>query len=182
MDAAAFDAAVRRLQALIQPKQEWPWIAERLVKLLWQYPDGLTDGILRSTLQQGAGKRSREELGRTSSKLDALLRRRSIPDGAVLELRVDAVGPSHITLGPSTLGPSDKEGAPSLRHYLDARLLPLASDRRGLLAPGRMLRFASATAAEHARDHHAGKGGDCGLLLLPTPLLHASASTCKAPG
>ena len=61
MDASSFDAAVCRLQTLLQPTRTWAWIAERFARLLREYPDGLTDGIVRSSLQQ-ARKRRAEDL------------------------------------------------------------------------------------------------------------------------
>eukprot|EP00966_Prymnesium_polylepis_P233364 5397096-Prymnesium_polylepis.1 len=52
MDSAALDAAVSRLRTLTLGSRDWADVADELARLLRRYPDGLTDAIVRSTLQQ----------------------------------------------------------------------------------------------------------------------------------
>ena len=149
MDSVAFDAEVSRLQGLLRPPRDWAWVAERLAKLLSQYPDGITDAIVRSSLQQGRKRQADGEWGTSDT----------------LEFHISTVEASLLTLISSGKA---SNGASKVCHFPDARLLSAvqAEPGQGLVEPGRLLRLAGALRTEQTNG-----GGESTVIVLPTPLL-----------
>ena len=167
MDSYGFNGEVIRLQSLLTPVRPWGLVAEQLAELLQQYPDGLTDSITRSSLQQ---KRKRplltvpEPHAGELVTLEAVCLERQLSLDSQLELSITAVH----EMGRLTLGPIDKHmgqdlpgGAPSIRHILDDRF-----QRSPLLHRGRLMRLTGCVAAETLAQ----EPGTQQLLLLPTPM------------
>ncbi|KAL1525709.1 hypothetical protein AB1Y20_020554 [Prymnesium parvum] len=172
MDAASFHTAVLRLQGLIRPQREYEWIADNLVKVLYQFPDGVTDSIVRCTLQYDRKRASggAEELG--IATLDTVIRRRQLPADCMLELRIRTIEADFFTLVHSDVA-RERSNAPTLVHCPDARLSSAVhASCSGLITPGRLLRLACGVTAEHSfASVDGGQDNHDNLLLLPMPFL-----------